>query len=433
MKKYTKEKLILKLKDLYKKLNKTPTVKDLKKEKGFPSYVAFYTKFGSWNKALKNAGLKLNYKYKFYSKEELINLLVKFKKNKGFSPRTEDFKNDLNLPAPTTYFKRFGSWNNALEKAGLEINVKKGYTKEELILTLKNLSKDLKRTPMMKDLVPRKDLPEASVFKDNFGSWNNALKVAGLEVKYRFRKWKKEEIIFWLKKKYEELGKTPGIRDFDKDKDAPAKNTVRKLFGNWTIALREANIPVKRFHSKEELIKLLQKLARELNKTPTRTDMNKAKGYPSYTPFVEKFGSYTAACLRAGLIPNDGRNNEIWQGWEKHCIDMAKVIHKNIEIKKENIVDGIPDIYIKDKKLFIDAKTCGYKEFKEQVKKYCKNGHELEFWCIFKGMENRSKKVKYIYADELARKMKNLGRYDLSSKCYQFIKNVYSEDHSVLK
>jgi len=160
--------------------------------------------------------------------------------------------------------------------------------------------------------------------------------------------------------------------------------------------------------------------------------MNKAKGYPSYIPFVQKFGSYTAACLIADLIPNDGRNNEVWQGWEKHCIDMARVLHKNIEIKKDNIVDGIPDIYIKDKKLFIDAKTCGYKEFKEQVKKYCKNGHKLEFWCIFRGMENRSKKVKYIYAEELAKIMKKLGRKDLSAKCYQFIKNVYSDEQTAL-
>jgi len=111
---------------------------------------------------------------------------------------------------------------------------------------------------------------------------------------------------------------------------------------------------------------------------------------------------------------------------------MAKLIHKKIEIKKEDIVDGIPDIYVQEKKLFIDAKTCGYKEFREQVNKYCKNGHKIEFWCIFKGIENRSKKVKYIYAEELANKMIKLNRKDLGDKCYQFIKNVYSEEQTTL-
>ena len=160
--------------------------------------------------------------------------------------------------------------------------------------------------------------------------------------------------------------------------------------------------------------------------------MNYAKGFPSYLPFVQKFGSYTAACLSAGLVPNDGRNNKIWQGWEKHCIEMAKSMYNSIEIKNGGIVEGVPDIYIKDKNLFIDAKTCGYKEFKEQVKRYCKNGHTLEFWCIFKGMENRSKKVKYMYAQELAKEMEKIGRNDLSSKCYQFINNIYSEEQTVL-
>ena len=247
-----------------------------------------------------------------------------------------------------------------------------------------------------------------------------------------YRKWTKEEIISWLRKKYNELGKTPGIRDFDKDPNAPAKNTVRKLFGTWTNAIREAKIPVKRFNSKEELIKILQKLYSKLNRTPTREELKKIKGCPSYTPFVEKFGSYTAACLIAGLTPNDGRNNNIWKNWQRHCEDMARIIYKNIEVQKEGAVEGIPDIYIPDKNLFIDAKTCGYRDFKEQIKKYCKNNHRLEFWLIFKGIETKRKKVKYVYAEELAKKMINLGRKYLAIKCCQFIKNVYSEEQTIL-
>ena len=60
------------------------------------------------------------------------------------------------------------------------------------------------------------------------------------------------------------------------------------------------------------------------------------------------------------------------------------------------------------------------------------NGNKLEFWCIFKGMENRSKKVKYRYAKDLAKEMNRLGRKDLGSKCYQFIKNIYSEEQATL-
>ena len=106
---------------------------------------------------------------------------------------------------------------------------------------------------------------------------------------------------------------------------------------------------------------------------------------------------------------------------------MARVIYKDIEVQKEDVVDGIPDIYVREQKLFIDAKTCGYRDFKEQIKKYCKNHHNLEFWLIFKGIETKRKRVKYIYAEELAKKMKILGRDDLATKCYQFVKNVFDD------
>jgi len=184
--------------------------------------------------------------------------------------------------------------------------------------------------------------------------------------------------------------------------------------------------------NEEELIKLLQKLYLKLNRTPTRGELNKQKDYPSLTPFVEKFGSYTAACLRAGLVPNDGRNNKIWQNWEKHCIDMARIIYRNIEIKNKELVNGVPDIYVREYKLFIDAKTCGYRDFKEQIQRYCENGHKLEFWCIFKGLETKSKKVKYVYAEELAIKMKQMEREDLAAKCHQFLRNVFDVEQEVL-
>ncbi len=306
----------------------------------------------------------------------------------------------------------------------------KKYTEEYLIKSLKNLSERLGRNPTSEDLGKKNRVPDRSVFENRFGSWNNALADAGLKINCYYRKWTKKEIIKWLRYKYKELGRTPGIRDFDKDPRTPAKNLVRKIFGNWTNALREAKIPLKRFNSEEELIEILQKLYLKLNRTPTREELRQK--CISVTPFVEKFGSYNAACLRAGLVPNDGRNNNIWKAWEKHCIEMAKVIYENVEIKNKDIVLGIPDMYVRDDKLFIDAKTCGYKDFKEQIKKYCCNSHKLVFWCVFKGIENENKKVKYIYAEELAKRMRELGREDLSAKCHQFLRNVYNKEQKIL-
>ena len=180
------------------------------------------------------------------------------------------------------------------------------------------------------------------------------------------------------------------------------------------------------------MINILQRLYLELNRTPTREELNERTDCPSYIPFVIKFGSYTAACLRAGLVPNDGRNNNIWKAWQKHCEEMARVIYGNVVVQFKDDEIGIPDIYAPNENLFIEAKTCGYKDFKEQIRRYCSNGNKLEFWCIFKGIETKNDKVKYIYAEELAKRMKALGRDDLAVKCYQFIRNVFDEGQKVL-
>lgn len=432
MKKYSKEELIEFLKALSTELGKTPTIVDLIGKKNSPSYIVYYTRFGSWNTALKSSGLSINSEKKIYSDKELVDYLIKFNKINSRSPKTEDFLKNKDLPSPKAYFRRFGSWNNALKRAGLKINVRKNYTKDELLELLNMKAKKLGRSPMGDDVNNDKKMPDRSTYDFHFGTMNNALKLAGLEVKYHFRIWVKEELLQKLREKATELGRTPTQRDLDKDSSMPAKGNYRKYFGSFTHAVREANLPVKRFWSEKELVKALQQLYLKLNRTPTREELKKDSDCPSLTPFVEKFGSYTAACLRAGLVPNDGRNNKIWKGWEKHCIKMAKIVYGKIEVKNDKVVDGVPDIYVSQKKLFIDAKTCGYRDFKGQIKKYCSNGHKLEFWLIFKGLETKSKKVKYIYAEELAGRMKQLGREDLAVKCYQFIRNVFDEGQKVL-
>ncbi|MDP7244229.1 MAG: hypothetical protein QF568_02715 [Flavobacteriales bacterium] len=60
--------------------------------------------------------------------------------------------------------------------------------------------------------------------------------------------------------------------------------------------------------------------------------------------------------------------------------------------------------------------------------------HQLKIGGIplFKGIENKSEKVRYVYADGLAERMKFLGREDLAVKCHQFLRNVFNEEQRVL-
>lgn len=431
MVKYTKEELIRIIRDYSEVIERTPKMKEVACDRNLPPINQFLKMFGSWNGALENAELKIN-RVGRYNDNEILRKLVEIKIKKNRNPKLDDLKYFNNAPSSEVYFRKFGSWNNALRLAGLKINVRKDYKKEELLKLLMDKAKELGRSPKIKDLGSKNNMPDKDPYERCFGGFNKALEVADLEVMYVFRKWAKEDVINWLVYKYQELGRTPGIRDFDNDVRTPSKGTVRKLFGNWTNALREANVPVRRFFSEKELINILHKLYLELNRTPTREELKERTDCPSYIPFVIKFGSYTAACLRAGLVPNDGRNNKIWKGWQKHCEEMARVIYGNIEVQFKDVEIGIPDIYIPNKNLFIEVKTCGYKDFKEQIRRYCSKGRRLEFWCIFKGIETTNEKVKYVYVEGLAKTMKALGRQDLAAKCHQFIRNVFDEEQTIL-
>ena len=66
-----------------------------------------------------------------YSTGELLFLLDSAEDELGKSP-TEDFFDDDDLPSANTYKNRFGSWNNALWRAGLETREHE-YTEEELL------------------------------------------------------------------------------------------------------------------------------------------------------------------------------------------------------------------------------------------------------------------------------------------------------------
>ncbi len=118
MKRYTKEQLIFYLQKLAKKLKATPTTKEMDSYKKFPSSGTYYVRFGSWNKALKKAGLKLNIKTK-YTKEELKENLRLLTKELGRVPKSSDLKNKKWAASYATYRKYFGSWKKALRAAKL--------------------------------------------------------------------------------------------------------------------------------------------------------------------------------------------------------------------------------------------------------------------------------------------------------------------------
>jgi hypothetical protein len=98
-----------------------PTKETIRSKNG-PSTVTFANRFGSWNDAAEAAGLTPNQpgRKKEYTDGELIEWLHSWVALQGTRPSPDDF-NDPTSPTPSmaTYINRWGSWEAALEAAGI--------------------------------------------------------------------------------------------------------------------------------------------------------------------------------------------------------------------------------------------------------------------------------------------------------------------------
>lgn len=113
----TEEVLIDELKRLAGELGETPSAPDMN-ERGRFSDVTYHKKFGSWNAALKDAGLELNQGYSI-GEDRLLDELRRLAEELGKTPsRNEAAK--YGTFSYGTYVNYFGSWNESLKKAGLK-------------------------------------------------------------------------------------------------------------------------------------------------------------------------------------------------------------------------------------------------------------------------------------------------------------------------
>lgn len=94
-------------------------------------------------------------------------------------------------------------------------------------------------------------MPSVYFIEKAFGTYNNALKEAGLtanhvrSVKGKRKKYgSQEEIIDALRQKAELLGRTPTHRDINTDPMMPCASQITKFFGSFTNCLIAAGLPV---------------------------------------------------------------------------------------------------------------------------------------------------------------------------------------------
>lgn len=118
--------------------------------------------------------------------EYLLEFLIHFNDKEGRPPTTRDFAKNPNYPNPYPYTLLFGSWDRAIEKAGL-LNKRvrarsEKYTDEELLESLRRFEMEERRPPIEIDLINNPNYPGLTTFQRHFGSLERSKKLVRQDI-----------------------------------------------------------------------------------------------------------------------------------------------------------------------------------------------------------------------------------------------------------
>ena len=248
-----------------------------------------------------------------YSEDELLNHLRELAAQLGRTPKKRDLPSAGKM-SYTSYYRHFGSLQNAQKAAGLvptESTFLAKHSEDDLLNHLRVLAKQLGRTPKTRDLTIAGKIC-ATIYNYHFGNLGNAQKAAGLVPnKSGPTKYSREELLNHLRALAKQLGRTPTCRDLD-EAGKMSYATYYEHFGSWGRAQKAAGLVpnikgVRIKYPERDLINHLKELATQLGRTPTLHDIAES-GKMSNADYVKHFGSLQRAQKAAGLVPSKHLN-----------------------------------------------------------------------------------------------------------------------------
>lgn len=235
------------------------------------------------------------------SDQDLVDELLRLAGEFGRTPTTRDLRQQGKYSA-RPYRSNFGTFNNALEAAGLEPNVIKDASDNELISDLQALAEDIGETPTS-DVVREKGKYGVEIYQRRFGSWNGALEAAGLELNHTKERAEvpKEKMINELQRLADGLGRTPTAKDMNEEGEY-RYDMYRHEFKSWNKAIKAAGLEVTRQTTitDNELVQELQRLAGVLGRRPKQEDMTE-RGKYGHSTYRSRFGSWSEALRESGV------------------------------------------------------------------------------------------------------------------------------------
>lgn len=178
------------------------------------------------------------------SRQDLLDELKRLADELDRTPTFEDMNTHGKYSA-LTYRNRFDSWNNAIKAAGMEPNTPRQYTDDDLLEHLQEFADELDRTPTSKEM--NEHGPHTSkTYKDRFGTWNNALEQAGLEPNRegptaRSERERKQQLLEDLVALAEDLGRIPTQKEI-REHTTHSHTTYYNYWGGIKEALEASEL-----------------------------------------------------------------------------------------------------------------------------------------------------------------------------------------------
>jgi len=240
-KKYTKEFLINEFWRFYKENNKYPRGKEMKAKNGYPSEDAYKTHWGTFNTFLSGIGVLGDngwYKcdedvliemYENYPQKEIIDKLMVKRKWGMIKTKASELK--LNRGKEIRY-------------------ASKTMSDEFLISELKRFYNTYDKVPTCTDFDEDKEFPSRKVYQNHFGSWNNALREAEMDINLQFNNYTKEDMIRVGLDHYNTTGEIPLSHEM-----GFSYSVLYKYWDDWNGYLAEINLKSNKVnkYSREEL------------------------------------------------------------------------------------------------------------------------------------------------------------------------------------
>lgn len=154
------------------------------------------------------------------------------------SSLTKEDYNEHGRFCAATMQNRFGSWNKALEQSGLRVQKRVGIPIDELLLDLKRVAETLgEKSLSTKSYRSHGKFADVTVAKA-FGSWVKAVTAAGLAVSPGWKPRATEDELFSsMAAVWEKVGRQPKQSDFHPPTSHFSDTVYVRRFGSWRKAL----------------------------------------------------------------------------------------------------------------------------------------------------------------------------------------------------